>query len=162
VKGKFSSSKCASVSQMCKREPLKTGYLLFIANGKATSRYTPVEGDRRGHAKVTYAAVPRPSHLCAPRVPAHSKPTVESPATDASHAEATSVCHCDRRGTESSKPRSRPTDAFNGRSTDAVLRLSQRKAAHFLSTRPTDTDVSVCHVNAHASVAPLHSLVPHR
>jgi hypothetical protein len=77
VEGKFSSSKCASISQMCKREPPRAGHLLFIANGKATSRYTPVEGDRRGHAKATDAVVPRPSHLCAPYVPARSKPMVK-------------------------------------------------------------------------------------
>jgi hypothetical protein len=77
VERKFSNSKCASISQMYKREPPRAGHLLFIANGKTTSRYTLVEGDRRGHAKVTDTVVPRPSHLCAPRVPARSKPTVE-------------------------------------------------------------------------------------
>jgi hypothetical protein len=77
VERKFSSSKYASISQMCKREPPRVGHLLFIVNGKATSRYTPIEGDRHGHAKATDAVVPRPSHLCAPRVPVRSKPTVE-------------------------------------------------------------------------------------
>jgi hypothetical protein len=67
-----------------------------------------------------------------------------------------SVCRCDRRVTESSKPHSRPTDAFDGRPTDAVLRLMQRKASRLLSAKPTDADGSICHVKARASVAPLH------
>jgi hypothetical protein len=88
-------------------------------------------------------------------------PTIDSPVTEASHAEATSVYRCDRRGTESSKPRSRPTNASDERPTDAVLRLSQHKAARLLSMRLTDADVSVCHANAPASITPLHSLVCH-
>jgi hypothetical protein len=86
---------------------------------------------------------------------------IDSPATDASHAKATSVCRYDRHGTESSKPRSRPTDASDGRPIDAVLRLSQRKAARLLSARLTDADISVCRVNTHASVAPLHIVSRH-
>jgi hypothetical protein len=84
------------------------------------------------------------------------KPTVESLEIDVSHAEATSICRCDRRGTESSKPCSRPIDASDGRPKDAVLCLMQCKAAHLLSMKLTDADVSVCHVNARASIAPLH------
>jgi hypothetical protein len=83
------------------------------------------------------------------------------PATDVSHAEATSVYHCDRRGTESSKPRSRPTHASDRRPTDAVMRLSQRKAARLLNARSTGADVSVYRANARASVAPLH-IISHR
>jgi hypothetical protein len=83
-------------------------------------------------------------------------PTVDFPAIDASHTEATSVCHSDRRGTESSKPCSRLTDASDGRPIDAVLHLSQRKVARLLSAKLTDADVSICRVNARASVAPLH------
>jgi hypothetical protein len=81
---------------------------------------------------------------------------VDSLMKDASHTKATSICRCNRRGTESSKLCSRPTDASDGRPTDGVLRLMQCKAAHLLSAKPTDVDVSVCRVNAHASVAPLH------
>jgi hypothetical protein len=55
---------------------------------------------------------------------ARSKSNGRLLASDASDAEATSVFHCDRRGTESSKPRSRPTDASDGRPTDAILHLS--------------------------------------
>jgi hypothetical protein len=77
VEGKFSSSKYASISQMCKREPPRAGHLLFIEWGRATSHYTPIEGDRCGHAKVTDTAVSCPSHLCAPCVPVRSKLMVE-------------------------------------------------------------------------------------
>jgi hypothetical protein len=77
VERKFSSSKCASISQICKRETSRAGHLLFIANEKATIRYTSIESDRRGHAKATDPAVPRPSHLYSAHVPARSKPMVE-------------------------------------------------------------------------------------
>jgi hypothetical protein len=78
VEGKFSSSKCASISQMCKREPPGADHLLFIANRKATSRYTlhwaKFGGDRRctvaSIAKATDATgasvAPPSSHMSRP------------------------------------------------------------------------------------------------
>jgi hypothetical protein len=39
VEGKFSSSKYALISQMCKKKPLRADHLLFIAKGYTTSRY---------------------------------------------------------------------------------------------------------------------------
>jgi hypothetical protein len=77
VEGNFSSSKCDSIFQMCKREPPRVDHHLFITFHSRASRYIPVEGDRHGHAKATDTAVSHSSHLCAPRVPTHSKPMVK-------------------------------------------------------------------------------------
>jgi hypothetical protein len=63
VEGVFSSSKYASISQMCKREPQRDGNLLFITFHSRASRYqlhwTIFGSDRRctvsSHAKPTDA-----------------------------------------------------------------------------------------------------------
>jgi hypothetical protein len=77
-------------------------------------------------------------------------------ASDASDASRVRVCRTDKRGLERPAPRSNATDTSDGRPTDAVLRLIQRKAARLLSAKPIDTDISVCRANARTFVAPLH------
>jgi hypothetical protein len=60
VERKFSSSKYDSISQMCKREPLRAGHLLFIAKRKATSRYTLYWVIFGGDRRCTVAFVAKP------------------------------------------------------------------------------------------------------
>jgi hypothetical protein len=61
VEGVFSSSKCASISQMCKRGPPRAGHLLFITFHSRAIHYqlhwTIFEGDRR----CTVASVAKPT-----------------------------------------------------------------------------------------------------
>ena len=61
VEGKFSSSKCASISQMCKREPPRAGHHIFIAKGKPTSRYTLHWAIFGGDRRCTVASVAKPT-----------------------------------------------------------------------------------------------------
>jgi hypothetical protein len=57
----FSSSKCASISPMCKREPSRAGHLLFILFHSRASHYqlhwTIFGGDRR----CTVASIAKPT-----------------------------------------------------------------------------------------------------
>jgi hypothetical protein len=70
VDGKFSSSKCASISQMCKREPPKPGHHLFIAP-RTNMAVTPSLGDFSDRpdtpVELTGRATTRPIALCCPR-----------------------------------------------------------------------------------------------
>jgi hypothetical protein len=70
VEGKFSSSKCASISQMCKREPLKPGHHLFIAP-RTNMVVTPSLGEYSDRldapVELTGHATPRPIALRRPR-----------------------------------------------------------------------------------------------
>jgi hypothetical protein len=69
VEGKFSNSKCASISQMCKREPLKPGHHLFIAP-RTNMVVTPSLGEYSDRpdasVELTGHAAPRPIALRRP------------------------------------------------------------------------------------------------
>jgi hypothetical protein len=100
VEGVFSSSKCASISQMCKRGPPRAGYLLFIVNEKATSRYTLHWAIFGGDRRCSVASVAKPTDATgasvAPPSGYVSRPleftTLALYASDAYYASRPSVC----------------------------------------------------------------------
>jgi hypothetical protein len=114
--------------------------LLFIA-----PQPYAITGHFLGATDATGTSVAPTASTC------HHTPKLQwsnSPALDASDA---SWAHVYRLA-----PRFNTTDASDGRPTDVVLRLIQRKAARLLSAKPIDADVSVCRANARMSVAPLY------
>jgi hypothetical protein len=140
VEGKFSSSKCASISQMCKSEPPRDGHLLFITFYSRASRYQLhwmiFEGDRH----CTVASVAPTRATC----PSNRNPTVNflsnrrvlrfatqhlSPATDASDAPYPQRPSRNRHG---------PVRTFHPSSSDAY------------TARPTDAASSVCRSRSRA------------
>jgi hypothetical protein len=96
VEGKFSTSKCASISQMCKSQPPRVGHLLFITFHLRASRYQLHWTIFGGDSSVCCQADRRTPSVCrvllAPRVPTRSKLTVEILASDASYASRPNVC----------------------------------------------------------------------
>jgi hypothetical protein len=137
VEGVFSSSKCASISQMCKSVPPRAGHLLFITFHSRASRYqlhlTIFGGDRR----CTVASVAKPTDA-----------TGASVAPPSSHVSRSLEVHRVCRTTE--QPRVAPPIDVALPPSDAVQKpCFHAEPSDAYATRMTDAVMSVCRSHSH-------------